>query len=214
MGNIVLALAPSGGGQVGLFPEHAAVTDRLRRLFARRTPPSGGWRSISLFAHTGLVTLGLASLAGMGETVHVDAAGSAVRRARENARLSRLREAPIRWVVEDAGTFLRREIRRGRRYDALTADPPAYGRSGGGDWKLERDLPGLLDMIGKLLVPGGFFCLSCHRTGWDGARLRALAAAAFPKLENMEILPLHLSTRNGQRKLALGNAIVMTIPGR
>ncbi|MDR2391495.1 MAG: class I SAM-dependent methyltransferase [Planctomycetota bacterium] len=210
--NSILALTPASGGQVGMFPEHAVVAARLCGLFAGRTPPSGGWRAISLFAHTGLVTLSLASLAGMGEIVHVDAAGSAVRRARENARLSGLLDAPVRWLIEDAVTFLRREICRGRCYDVLVADPPAHGRSRNGTWKLERDLPLFLDMIGKLLVPGGIFCLSCHRAGWTGSRLSALAVSALPKLEKMEILPLRLSSRNGQRELALGNAIFATIP--
>jgi 23S rRNA (cytosine1962-C5)-methyltransferase len=202
-GPVVLGLKPAGEGHLGFFPEQLEIA---RRLAAGPPVPAGG-RILNLFAHTGLITLRLASLPGGAEILHVDAAPGMVGRARENARLSRLERAPIRWLVDDALIFLAREARRRPGYDLLVADPPAYGKcKKGGDWKLERDLPELVGLAGRLLLPrGGRLCLTCHRPGWDGNRLASLAAAAGTG--KIETFPLTLETPDKTRSLTAGTAL-------
>ena len=107
----------------GLFPEQAANWDFSMQAIA------GAGRPISvlnLFAYTGGATI--AAAAAGASVCHVDAAKGMVAWARENARLSGLEQAPVRWIVDDCAKFLEREIRRGRRYDAIIMDPPSYGR--------------------------------------------------------------------------------------
>lgn len=180
LGGVTLGLRPAAGGQIGVFPEHAAVCDALAEVLAA---PAGGRRALSLFAHTGQATLRLAALGGA-EVVHVDAAPAAVRRARENARLSGLADCPVRWLVDDVPQFLRRALRRGERYDVVVADPPAYGRSKrGGEWKLERDLPELLLSAGGLLSgDGALLCLTCHREGWSAGGVARAVRGVLPGL--------------------------------
>ncbi len=135
---LTVELRPTDAGQVGLFPEHAAMLPWLREQAAAATV-------LDLFAYTGLSTLAMAA-AGAAVT-HVDAARTAVTWARRNAELSGLEDRPVRWIVDDALTFVEREARRGRRYDGVVLDPPSYGHAGGGrTWRLEEDLPALLDV--------------------------------------------------------------------
>jgi len=113
---------------------------------------------LCLFGHTGLATLAAAEAGA--EVTHVDASRKAVAWARENQKLSGLEERPIRWIVEDAMTFVRREARRGNRYDALMVDPPRFGRGPDGEiWKLDESLPELLGACGKLLSASPMFVL-------------------------------------------------------
>ncbi|MDO4557993.1 MAG: class I SAM-dependent rRNA methyltransferase, partial [Planctomycetia bacterium] len=112
---------------------------------------------------------------------HVDAAASTVGRARRNATLSGLQSAPIRWISEDVRRFVRREIRRGARYEVVILDPPAYGHGKRGEtWRIAEDLPGLLDGCAELT--GGrprMIVLSAHSPGYDGRRLSGLLRQAF-----------------------------------
>ena len=129
----------------------------------RRDASTSPVEVLNLFAYTGLATL---AMAGWGAAVtHVDAARPSVAWARENAAANGLTERPIRWIVEDARAYVRREVRRGRRYAGIVLDPPSYGHAGGGSaWQLETDLPGLLDGCAELLEDDGFvFADGAHR---------------------------------------------------
>src|SRR6185295_11274310 len=108
---------------------------------------------LNLFAHTGGSTLA-ASTAGA-RVVHVDAARPAIAWARRNAELNALSEAPIRWIADDAVRFAEREARRGHRYDGLVLDPPTFGHDPAGrPWRLETDLPRLLEACAAILAEG------------------------------------------------------------
>lgn len=209
-GAAVLRLRPAGGGQVGVFPEHAAVAAAVDALLDQTPPPPGGWRVLNLFAHTGLLTLRLAARSGVAAVAHVDAAPAALRQARENAVASDLENAPVRWLEDDALSFLRREIRRGNTYHLILADPPSYGRGKkGGEWKLERDLPALLAAAGTLFAPEArLLCLTCHSEGWGGTALARAVAAVLPDLRRARALPLELSPESGSGRLALGQALL------
>ncbi|HEX8024696.1 MAG TPA: hypothetical protein VF484_00685, partial [Candidatus Limnocylindrales bacterium] len=114
-------LRPTPAGGLGLFPEQLENLAWLAGEIRERPVPA----VLNLFAHTGLLTLA-AARAGAAVT-HVDGSRPTVAWARHNAEASELAAAPIRWIVDDAVAFTRREARRGRRYDGLVLDPPAYG---------------------------------------------------------------------------------------
>jgi 23S rRNA (cytosine1962-C5)-methyltransferase len=170
---LALECRPAAGGQLGVFPEHAATwgwiqvavgvaADRLGR------PPE----ILSLFAYTGGATLACA-LAGA-RVAHVDASRPAVAWARRNADLSGLADRPVRWLVDDVRAFVRRDRRRGRRYDGLVLDPPSYGH-GAGAWRIEADLSPLLDDLAALAGPRpALVALGAHTPGLDGEHLAGL----------------------------------------
>ncbi|MGM9651584.1 MAG: class I SAM-dependent methyltransferase [Faecousia sp.] len=146
----------------GVFPEQGVNWDFIRRTVAEAGRPV---RVLNLFAYTGGATL--AAAAGGAEVCHVDAAKGMVAMAKENARLSGLQEAPIRWIVDDCAKFVEREIRRGRRYDAVIMDPPSYGRGPSGEiWKLEKDLYPFVELVSGVLSDDPLFVLiNSYTTG-------------------------------------------------
>ena len=107
--------------------------------------------------------------------MHVDAAKSVVSWARANAQTSGLADSPIRWMVEDALTFVRRELKRGNKYDIIVADPPSFGRGPKGErWKLQRDLFQLIESLSELSRGRcKMVLLSCHTPGVDHRQLRS-----------------------------------------
>ena len=137
---------------------HASLTPFRHLSFFPDMAPQWGWmreRSadaevLNLFGYTGVGTL-LLSQAGA-RLVHVDASKKSVEQGKDNARLSKLDDRPIRWIVDDATKFTAREVRRGRRYDGILLDPPKFGRGPGGElWRLEEHLAPLLSDCRKLL---------------------------------------------------------------
>ena len=129
---------------LGFFPEQSPHWRAIRET-ARP-----GARLLNLFGYTGAATL-VAAAAGWSPT-HVDASKPAIAWARENQAACELTDQPIRWILEDAIKYVRREVRRGSRYDGILLDPPAFGRGPDGNvWKVERQLPELLDLCGQVL---------------------------------------------------------------
>ena len=134
----------------------------------RRHP---GWKRASgryllnLFAYTGGATVACAKAGA--SVCHVDAAKGMVAWAKENARLSGLEDAPIRWIVDDCAKFVEREIRRGKTYDAIIMDPPSYGRGPGGEvWKLEENLYSFVKLCAGVLSDKPLFVLiNSYTTG-------------------------------------------------
>jgi len=177
---ISLNLRLSSGGQVGVFPEQLETWQWIRGCVEHAR---GTLLILNAFGYTGAATLAAAGVSTEGtspELCHVDASRSAVSRARRNAALSGLAEKPIRWIVEDTVLFLEREVRRGRRYEGLILDPPAFGRSRGRrTWVFRRDLPRLLELSGKLLGKTPLFItLSCHEPGVTTEELAGLLSSA------------------------------------
>ncbi|MCO6459151.1 MAG: class I SAM-dependent methyltransferase [Pirellulaceae bacterium] len=195
-----LELRPTPLGQVGVFPEQAAnwdwIQQQVEQFVAQRAARP---ELLNLFAYTGASTLA-AAVAGA-SVVHVDAARTAVAWARRNARHSGLDAAPIRWIVEDAVRFVRRELRRGRAYDGVVLDPPSYGHGPQGQaWKLEEQLPSLLEDCGKLVRErAGFLLLTCHTPGYGPRRLgQCLRAAVRDQQGQCEMGELKLATGDGR----------------
>ena len=127
---------------VGVFPEQAPHWSLMRDLLADRP----GARVLNLFGYTGLASLAAADAGA--QVTHVDASRKAIGWARENAELAGLAGAPIRWICDDAVRFCEREVRRGRAYDVVLVDPPAFGRGPKGEtWRFFEDVPHLLDLV-------------------------------------------------------------------
>ena len=173
---------PVPSGHVGVFPDQACHWDWIAELTKRA---AGEVKALSLFGHTGLATL---AAAGAGAKVtHIDASRQAIELARENQSLSGMKERPIRWIAEDALTFVRREARRGNRYNAMMIDPPRFGRGPDGEvWKLEESLPELLKECGKLLDGSPVFVLlNVYTTVVTQGRAKGDAQQLRAVLENM-----------------------------
>lgn len=160
-------------GQVGLFPEQI---DNWRWIAARVAKAPRPCRVLNLFGYTGGSTLAAAAFGA--EVTHVDASKPAVSLARDNAELSGLAEVPVRWLVEDALKYCRRELKRGSQYHGIILDPPTYGHGPSGeDWRLVRDLPKLLDMCRQLTADDRrFIVATCHTPGVGPAELAAYLA--------------------------------------
>jgi 23S rRNA (cytosine1962-C5)-methyltransferase len=202
---LAMELRATDAGQVGLFPEHAAMLPWLREQVAGRAAAGGDPPAavLHLFAYTGLVTLALAEAGA--SVVHVDASRPTVAWARRNAASSGLADRPVRWIVDDAVAFTEREVRRGRRYAGIVLDPPSYGHGpGSGAWRIEDDLAPLLAAAGGLLEPDGFILLTAHTAGFEEHRLAAEIETALRRRPSaIETGPLELSTEDG-RTLGLG----------
>jgi len=149
-------------GHLGFFAEHGPHWQWLRQYIQDARRPI---RLLNAFAYTG--GMSLAAAAAGASVVHLDAAEGIVAWARDNAQLSDLGAARIRWVVEDVTKFLTREVRRGNKYDAIVLDPPSFGRGSKGEvWKLERDLPAILDLCSQVLSDEPLcVLLSAHTPG-------------------------------------------------
>jgi 23S rRNA (cytosine1962-C5)-methyltransferase len=202
-GDLRFELRPTDTGQVGLFPEQAPnrawVRSAIAEMIAIADPSSDPVASLlNLFAYTGATTL---SGAAAGATVaHVDGSRPAVAWARRNAELSGLADRPIRWLVDDVETFVGREIRRGRHYDAVILDPPSYGHgSRGATWRLEDRLDPLLDACAELTGDDpAFVLLTAHTPGFGPDRLADALAGAFGRRQSeVEAGELGLRARSG-----------------
>ena len=171
-------------GHLGIFPEQRAQWRWI--MEALRASP--GAKVLNLFAYSGGSTLA-AALAGA-EVCHLDASKGMVEWARRNAALNGLDS--IRWIVDDAHKFMRREIRRGRRYDAIVLDPPTFGRGASGEmYKIERSLEETLDLVSSLLSEKPLFVLfSSHTPGLTCKVAENILGQRFPpaRLESGEML--------------------------
>ena len=186
-------LSDTDFGHLGIFPEQRAQWRWIReRIAARQDGAREAPTVLNLFAYSGGSTIA-AALAGA-SVCHLDASRGMVDWAHENARINGLEDHPIRWIPEDAHKFLQRELRRGRRYDAIVLDPPTFGRGKSGEmYKIERDLPETLRLCRELLSDRPLFLLlSAHTPGLTPIVLSNLLAQALdglaPRLESGEML--------------------------
>ncbi|MEQ1725563.1 MAG: class I SAM-dependent methyltransferase [Sphingopyxis sp.] len=160
---------------LGFFPDMAPVWDWLRSKINGLYDP----QCLNLFGYTGVGSLALAKAGA--QVVHVDASKKSVASARANAALSGMADAPIRWIVDDATKFTAREVRRGRRYDAILLDPPKFGRGPDGEmWRLEEHLPALIADCAKLLDERSrCLFLTVYAVRMSALALREMLAQAF-----------------------------------
>ena len=173
-GSLTFNIKPMNFKHTGLFPEQAANWDFAQEQIRRAGRPIS---VLNLFAYTGGATVACAAAGA--SVCHVDAARGMVSWARENARSSHLEDAPIRWIVDDCAKFVEREIRRGRRYDAIIMDPPSYGRGPSGEvWRLEENLYPFVELVSGVL--------SLHRPQLLHHRAGPLRAHLYPRNSDLQ----------------------------
>ncbi len=177
-GNYTFNIKPMNFKHTGLFPEQSANWDYIDKKVRR------AGREISvlnLFAYTGAATV--AAAAAGASVCHVDAAKGMVAWAKENAKSSGLSDKPIRWIVDDCVKFVEREIRRGKRYDAIIMDPPSYGRGPSGEiWKLEENLYSFVKLCeGVLSDEPCFVIINSYTTGISPSALTYISETVFTR---------------------------------
>ena len=162
-------IKPMGFKHTGLFPEQATNWDWFRELIANAKRPIS---VLNLFAYTGGATVAAAKAGA--SVCHVDASRGMVQAAKENAKLSGLESAPIRYIVDDCKKFIEREIRRGRKYDAIIMDPPSYGRGPTGEvWKIEENIDDFVELTSRVLSDNPlFFLLNSYTTGLSASTMK------------------------------------------
>lgn len=164
-------LKPFSFKHTGLFPEQAANWNWFSQLIADAVSKGRQVKVLNLFAYTGGATL--AAAAAGASVTHVDASKGMVTWAKENAISSGLKDAPIRWLVDDCVKFVEREIRRGNHYDSIIMDPPSYGRGPKGEiWKIEESVYPLIQLCSQILTDNPlFFLINSYTTGLQPAVL-------------------------------------------
>jgi len=170
-------LKPMGFKHTGLFPEQAVNwADMAAQIRAAGRPV----KVLNLFGYTGGATL--ACVAAGAHVTHVDASRGMVSWGRENAVDSGLADRPMRWLVDDCGKFVQREVRRGNTYDAILMDPPSYGRGPNGEvWKLEDQIfPLVRDCVSLLSDDPLFFYINSYTTGLSPSVMRYILHALIP----------------------------------
>ena len=197
-GPLTFRIHPTGFKHTGLFPEQATNWDWMMGLIREAGRPI---KVLNLFAYTGGATVAAASAGA--SVCHVDAARGMVEAAKENAALSGLADAKIRYIVDDCKKFVEREIRRGNRYDAVIMDPPSYGRGPGGEvWKIEESIDGLLSLISGVFSDSPlFFLLNSYTTGLSVSAMRYMTELRIKRRyggrSEAEELGLPVSTTGG-----------------
>lgn len=183
-GDLRFMVKPTGFKHTGLFPEQAVNWDYCSELIRGANRPIN---VLNLFAYTGGATLACAAAGA--SVCHCDAVKGMVDWARTNAKLSELSDKPIRWIVDDANKFIRREIRRGTRYDGVILDPPSYGRGTNGEmWKLEDSIFDLMEEITQLLSDKPLFVLlNSYTTGLSASVMSYLLQMTVRKRFDIEV---------------------------
>lgn len=176
--NLTFGLKPMGFKHTGVFPEQAVNWD-----FTINKIENCGRKVkiLNLFAYTGAATLAAASAGA--EVCHVDASKGMVTWARENAKYSNMSSKPIRWLVDDCIKFVKREQRRGNKYDGIIMDPPSYGRGPGGEvWKLEDELYNFVNECSKILSDNAlFFMLNSYTSGLSSSVMEYIVNLCIQK---------------------------------
>lgn len=199
--HLKMRLALTSFKHVGIFPEQAANWNFIyNRIEAQRNKGIAP-KVLNLFAYTGGASL--AARAAGAEVTHVDSVKQVVTWSRENMEQSHL--DGIRWIVEDALKFVRREVRRGNKYDGIILDPPAYGRGANGEkWVLEENIGEMLECCAALLNEShGFLVLNLYSMGLSALLARTALRQAFGSTGNEEFGELYFSDREG-KELPLG----------
>ena len=195
-GRITLRLGLTSFKHVGVFPEQAEnwnfIFESVKGL------QKGGIQRpkvLNMFAYTGGASL--AAAAAGAEVTHVDSVKQCISWARENMEQSGLEG--IRWVVEDALKFARREVKRGHRYEGIILDPPAYGRGPEGEkWVLEQNISEMLALCGELLAPNGFLVLNLYSMGLSAMLAKSAVNQIIPSPSFEQFGELYFTDRSGK----------------
>lgn len=204
--NLKFIVKPMGFKHTGLFPEQAVNWDIMTDIIKKSKRQIN---VLNLFGYTGGATVACASAGA--KVCHVDSAKQMVERCKQNLEVSALKDAEVRFIVDDCKKFVLREIKRGKKYDAIIMDPPSYGRGNNGEvWKLEDDLFEFVSLCGKLLSDNPLFVLiNSYTTGLGCQVLENILKLAIPKNGKIESYEVCLPTSEGIF-LPCGNSAILT----
>jgi 23S rRNA (cytosine1962-C5)-methyltransferase len=198
-------IKPMGFKHTGLFPEQAVNWDLMTELIKNAGREIN---VLNLFAYTGGATVACAKAGA--KVCHVDAAKGMVERAGENVRLSEVGDGKVRYIIDDCKKFVEREIRRGRKYDAIIMDPPSYGRGPNGEmWKLENELFPFVTLCEKVLSDNPLFVLiNSYTTGLQPQVIKNILELTIGKGRNgrVEAYEVGLKTEEQGVILPCGNS--------
>ena len=201
--NIKMRLGLTGFKHIGVFPEQA---DNWNFIYDRLTNYKGEVKPkvLNLFAYTGGASL--AAAAAGADVYHVDSVKPVITWARENMEVSNLTH--IRWIVEDALKFVKREVRRGVKYQGIILDPPAYGRGADGEkWILEENINEMIKLCAELLDRNSsFFILSLYSMGLSALIGENLIKSSFTNIKELEAGELYIQDKYN-KKLPLGTIV-------
>lgn len=221
---LIFNLKLTSFGHVGIFPEQAEQWDWIAEKVPalKRTDKIASQNEnihndegknnetiqqfnncniLSLFSYTGAATL--AAAAAGAHVVHVDASKPAITWARENQKLSGLEQKPIRWIVDDALKFVKREVRRSSRYQGIIMDPPKFGRGPQGEvWKFEESILELLDYCRQIITPNGFLLITAYAVSISPITLRNIIASYFKYKGNSEFGEIGMQESKSDRLLS------------
>lgn len=206
---IRLSLALTDFGHIGFFPEHVFLCKKLSRMIETIKKENESLKAknkskiniLNLFAYTGLATL-FAMKSGA-QVCHVDSSKPTIAWAKKNAKINNFENYPIRWIVDDVLKFLKRELKRGSKYDGIILDPPSFGRGAKGEvFKIETDIIDLLELSKKLLknTKFSFIIFSTHSPHFNKTTLQNLFIDLFQKDQHLEIDELLI---NSEKSYAL-----------
>ena len=204
-GGLTMKIKPTAFGHLGFFAEQFRNWDFFRSLEYDR--------ALNLFAYSGLGSLALAERGA--QVCHLDAARGMVEWAKENLALNPQIPQKIRWIVDDVNKFIRREERRGSKYQLIALDPPTFGRGSSGQvWKIEDDLVDLLRRCLALRDPAAPFTLvlSCHSPGFSCRVLERCAVAVFGSGGRCESFEMSIPEAGSNRELPAGVCLRLRLP--
>lgn len=200
--HLTFNIKPMNFKHTGLFPEQASnwdfIDDKIKNANRKI-------KVLNLFAYTGGATI--AAAAAGAEVCHVDASKGMVSHAKENAISSGLKDAPIRYMVDDCKKFVEREIRRGNKYDAIIMDPPSYGRGPTGEiWKIEDDISDFINLVLKVLSDKPLFIIiNSYSTGLSPSTIGYILGSTIKQKGTIESQELGLRVKSTGLILPCGN---------
>jgi 23S rRNA (cytosine1962-C5)-methyltransferase len=189
----------------GLFPEQSTNWKWIKEKVDSRRSKGKSVSVLNLFGYTGGATLAAAKAGA--EVCHVDGSKVALAWARDNAEISDLKDKPIRWILDDAAKFVQREIKRGRKYDAIIMDPPAFGHGAKGEvWKIEENFLPFLDSCRQVLSDDPLFVLiNGYASGYSALAYKNNLGELVPKYGGeVEVGELTIKEKNSDRLLPAG----------
>lgn len=192
--DLKFSLKLMGFKHTGLFPEQAVNWDRMMNLISNAGRPIS---VLNLFGYTGAASV--ACLKAGASVCHVDSAKAMVERAGDNVRLSGLDNNGMRYIIDDCFKFCQREIRRGRKYDAIILDPPSFGRGPNGEkWKIEEGISELVELVAGLLSEQPLFvCLNSYTTGLQPTVMENILKLSLGKNAIIDADEIGLATQEG-----------------
>ncbi|MCH5166133.1 MAG: class I SAM-dependent methyltransferase [Clostridiales bacterium] len=171
---------PTGFKHTGLFPEQAVNWSKLSEIVSSSAKNGETVRILNLFAYTGASTAVLSKCGA--HVTHVDAAKGMVERAQLNCRLNKVPTENTRFIIDDCKKFVAREIKRGKKYNAVIMDPPSYGRGAGGEvWRMEDDIYDLVKLTASVLEDAEFFLINSYTTGLQPQTISNILTLNLPR---------------------------------